>query len=440
MVSMLYKTNIFGIVGSDNNEEFKQKQVIIWDDSANKILYKIKMTENVLNLKMRRDKIFIVCLTKIYIVNTKNGYYLSCKKETGNNPNGLIAINYDEENTIIVYPSSDENKDKGEITIENLDNNEVKYLFPHKNKVAYIALSYNGLLLATASEDGKKIRIFETQNLEKLQELNRGAEKADIKCISIDFRNQFLAASSIKGTIHIWSLSQSIEKLKKSGKYKINDEDVSENKISNTFSNIDKVPQKYLSLIICGNKVIISLDYLKCIYPTIFCCGIFNLLYFVNIILKIYTQINMMFHYIFYIPIAILLIITGIYGYKKVKRNIYDDEFCMVLTNICSIAPIFSFVLSLIYKEKFENKWKKLDVTKPSHTLVAHLGKDTYSHIHPIEPRGITVREAARLQSFPDDFFFDCSMGDAFKQIGNAVPPLLAYGVAKTVLNTFEEE
>lgn len=47
---------------------------------------------------------------------------------------------------------------------------------------------------------------------------------------------------------------------------------------------------------------------------------------------------------------------------------------------------------------------EKLDETKPSHTLVAHLGKDTYSHIHPIEPRGITVREAARLQSFPDDF------------------------------------
>ena len=91
-------------------------------------------------------------------------------------------------------------------------------------------------------------------------------------------------------------------------------------------------------------------------------------------------------------------------------------------------------------RDKFENKWKKLDETKPSHTLVAHLGKDTYSHIHPWEPRGITVREAARLQSFPDDFFFDCSMGDAFKQIGNAVPPLLAFGVAKSVFNTFEEE
>lgn len=91
-------------------------------------------------------------------------------------------------------------------------------------------------------------------------------------------------------------------------------------------------------------------------------------------------------------------------------------------------------------RNKFENKWRKLDENRPSHTLVAHLAKDTYSHIHPWEPRGITVREAARIQSFPDDFFFDCSMGDAYKQIGNAVPPLLALGVAKTVYDAFKEE
>ena len=71
---------------------------------------------------------------------------------------------------------------------------------------------------------------------------------------------------------------------------------------------------------------------------------------------------------------------------------------------------------------------------------VIDLRGNTYSHIHPWEPRGITVREAARLQAFPDDFFFDCSMSDAFKQIGNAVPPLLSYGVAKAVFNTFSED
>ena len=91
-------------------------------------------------------------------------------------------------------------------------------------------------------------------------------------------------------------------------------------------------------------------------------------------------------------------------------------------------------------REKFERKWRKLEWNKPSHTLIAHLSKDTYSHIHPIEPRGISVREAARIQSFPDDFFFDCSMGDAFKQIGNAVPPLLAYSVATQVSAAFKED
>ena len=91
-------------------------------------------------------------------------------------------------------------------------------------------------------------------------------------------------------------------------------------------------------------------------------------------------------------------------------------------------------------RDKFERKWKRLEEDKPSHTLVAHLSKDTYSHIHPTEPRGISVREAARIQSFPDDFFFDCSMGDAFKQIGNAVPPLLAYSVARKIYEVFKEE
>ena len=74
-----------------------------------------------------------------------------------------------------------------------------------------------------------------------------------------------------------------------------------------------------------------------------------------------------------------------LFGYEK------DSEEYISLYN--KMVPQYD-------KEKFENKWKKLDETKPSHTLVAHLGKDTYSHIHPIEPRGITVREAARLQSF----------------------------------------
>ena len=234
MVAMLFKTNLFGIVGSDNNPDYKQNQVIMWDDATKKILYKFTFKEKVLNLKIRRDKIVVVCRNKIHFFNTKNFCCLG-SEETGSNPLGLIGINYTEEKPIIVYPSSEEDKNKGQLTLKHLDGINNLYINAHNHNISFIALSYNGLLLATASEEGKKIRIFETEKGENLQELNRGKEKADIKYISIDFKNQFIAASSGRGTIHIWSLSQSIEKIKKSGKILMLEEEKN-NKISNTGS------------------------------------------------------------------------------------------------------------------------------------------------------------------------------------------------------------
>jgi len=81
---------------------------------------------------------------------------------------------------------------------------------------------------------------------------------------------------------------------------------------------------------------------------------------------------------------------------------------------------------------KFANKWRKMEADRPARTLMAHLGRDGYSHIHydSSQARTITPREAARLQSFPDGFIFKGSMDAAFKQIGNAVPPLLAHTLA----------
>lgn len=81
---------------------------------------------------------------------------------------------------------------------------------------------------------------------------------------------------------------------------------------------------------------------------------------------------------------------------------------------------------------KFPNKWWKLYRDKPVRTLMAHLGKDSYSHIHfdSLQARTISVREAARLQSFPDGFVLRGAMNSAFRQVGNAVPPLVAYAIA----------
>lgn len=90
--------------------------------------------------------------------------------------------------------------------------------------------------------------------------------------------------------------------------------------------------------------------------------------------------------------------------------------------------------------DSFPNKWRKLDRHQPSHTLQAHLSKDSYSHIHYDggQARTVTVREAARLQSFPDSFVFCGSMGAAFRQIGNAVPPLLSRALAQHIQGTLQ--
>lgn len=84
---------------------------------------------------------------------------------------------------------------------------------------------------------------------------------------------------------------------------------------------------------------------------------------------------------------------------------------------------------------KFPNKWRKMEPDAPARTLMAHLGKDSYSHIHfdSDQARVISIREAARLQSFPDGFAFCGTMNPALRQIGNAVPPLLALALAESL-------
>ncbi len=78
----------------------------------------------------------------------------------------------------------------------------------------------------------------------------------------------------------------------------------------------------------------------------------------------------------------------------------------------------------------------RLPLDECAWTVIAHIGMDGYEYIHPTECRTISVREAARLQSFTDDFVFVGNMREQYVQIGNAVPPLLSYAIAKEIEKT----
>jgi DNA (cytosine-5)-methyltransferase 1 len=90
-------------------------------------------------------------------------------------------------------------------------------------------------------------------------------------------------------------------------------------------------------------------------------------------------------------------------------------------------------------KDIFDDKYKRLIWDEPSWTLTAHMKKDGLAYIHPLQNRSISVREAARIQSFPDDFVFHAPMTRMFELVGNSVPPLLAEAVAKPVVKLIRD-
>lgn len=84
------------------------------------------------------------------------------------------------------------------------------------------------------------------------------------------------------------------------------------------------------------------------------------------------------------------------------------------------------------------HKWRRLHPHRPSYTILAHMHRDLSEWIHPEYDRWITVREAARLQSFHDGFVFHGSELQQLKQVGNAVPPLMALAIARAAAQLLE--
>ena len=216
VVEMLYKTNFLALMGGGKNPKFNKKQLIIWDDNKNKIISELKFTTSIINIKLKKDLLFVVCQKRIYAFDF-NTYEIIDTIETGDNIKELIAINNSPELTILAYPSI---KGVNKITIKNYKTKIFFSFTAQDDSISKMSINNDGTLISTANQNGTIIRIHSCIDGAFLQEFKRGHEKAKINYICFDNDTKLMAVSSNRGTIHIFSMGSTIKKLKEHEKEK----------------------------------------------------------------------------------------------------------------------------------------------------------------------------------------------------------------------------
>jgi WD40 repeat protein len=208
-VEMLFRCNILALVGNGSNTRFQENKVVIWDDHQSRCIGELSFKSPVRSVKLRRDRIVVVLSEKVFIYNFADLKLIE-HYETSPNPNGICALCPHNSSNVLACPGIQQ----GYIRIELFDRkkNQSHMIAAHSGNISFIALNSDGTIVASSSEKGTTIKLFDTQTGNALREFKRGSSEARIQCLAFSPQSDFLAVSSSKGTIHIFqikSLSES---------------------------------------------------------------------------------------------------------------------------------------------------------------------------------------------------------------------------------------
>jgi len=198
---MLYKCNILAIIGGGNNPRYPLNTVMIWDDNLKKCIGELKFRSKVKAVKLRREFIVVVLDYRTYIYNFRD-FTLHDSIDTPMNETALCDISYGENNFILICPGLQQ----GSIRVNSYNYSKVKYINAHDSRLESIVINNDGTLIASASEKGTVIKIFDAKTGEYIQELRRGMERTRILSLAFSFDKLWVACSSEKDTIHIFRL------------------------------------------------------------------------------------------------------------------------------------------------------------------------------------------------------------------------------------------
>jgi WD40 repeat protein len=230
IVEMLFRCNLLALVGGGPSPKYPPNKVIMWDDYRAKPIGELSFRQRVLAVKLRRDRIAVVLTNRVYVYNFAD-LTLIDQIPTCTNLRGLVCMSSDASSpTVVVTPGMT----KGHVRIElysrdssltthtssatnassqhqgsnnNQDYQRTVLIEAHETNLAAMALSMDGTMLATASEKGTIIRVFDTRKGgAPIQEFRRGVERATIFCIAFSRHKDFIAVTSDRGTVHVFQM------------------------------------------------------------------------------------------------------------------------------------------------------------------------------------------------------------------------------------------
>ena len=220
IVEMIENSNFLALMGGGEIPKYNKNKVVIWDDHENKVIAELKFTTTILRVKYIKDYLLVVCQKRIYIFNF-NTYEIFDTIDTSNNTKELFSTNQICNPLIIAYPYP---KEENKISIKNYSTRKIGTFKLQEEPTGKISMNNTGTLIVSSNEHGTVIRIHSCSDGTFLQEFKRGMEKAKINSICFDNDTKFMAVSSSRGTINIFSMGSTIKRLKEHEINKKNEE------------------------------------------------------------------------------------------------------------------------------------------------------------------------------------------------------------------------
>jgi len=212
-IAELYmRSNIVALVGGGPVPRHPPNKVVVWDDYQAKSIAELEFASDIRGLKLRQERLLVAQDNSIFVYNFKDLSYL-LQFSTAPNPNGLVSMNLGQP-ILEMFPAQTQGSFL--LRTETIDEGgrcttTEKTIMAHNGPLACIATTFDGRLVATASDKGTLIRVWNTEDGAMVKELRRGADNAHIWSMCFSEDGSMIAVTSSHGTCHIFGVRDELE-------------------------------------------------------------------------------------------------------------------------------------------------------------------------------------------------------------------------------------